>query len=305
MIVSNRFVRTYLFGSKVARIHNKSFEYCVSTAKEGWFRKLSTIIFEPRVGNTVGAGAAGFRPCGKVIYSPTLRKSDRLQLHDVIVKTLDAFGEEGCTLEQALEQIFADLKRRGIAVVTMNFAADQGQADAQFNLGGPRTNGEGVTQGDTQMAARFRRNAEQGNADAQFNSGICTTRARACPRTMRKPQRSIARRLNRASLKSSLILARRTVSVKGCPEIMLRLCFGLARLLSKVTPWHRLALASCAERAGVCPKISQRPFLVRSGGCWQAEPLGLETGCEVSRRGCINPNASRSCPRTGTGAEMV
>jgi hypothetical protein len=26
MIISNRFVRTYLFGSKVARIHNKSFQ---------------------------------------------------------------------------------------------------------------------------------------------------------------------------------------------------------------------------------------------------------------------------------------
>ena len=116
MIISNRFVRTYLFGSKVARIQNKSFQCCVSTAKEGWFQKQSTIILEPKIGNTVGAGAAGLRPCGKVIYSPTLRKSDRLQFHDVIAKTLDAFGEEGCTLEDALEQIFVDLKRRGIAV---------------------------------------------------------------------------------------------------------------------------------------------------------------------------------------------
>jgi len=108
----------------------------VSTAKDGWFQKLSTIIFEPKTGNTVGAGAAGLRPCGKVIYSPTLRKSDRLQFQDVLAKTLDAFGVEGRTLEEALEQIFADLKRRGIAVETINLAADQGETDAQFNLGG-------------------------------------------------------------------------------------------------------------------------------------------------------------------------
>jgi hypothetical protein len=181
MIISNRFVRTYLFGSKVARIHNKSFECCVSTAKEGWFQKRSTIILEPKIGNTVGAGAAGLRPCGKVIYSPTLRKNDRLQFHDVLAKTLDAAGEEGCTLEQALEQIFADLKRRGIAVETMNLAADQGQADAQFSFGGPRINGEGVPQGDAQMAARFRKNAEQGNADAQFNLGYLYHKGQGVP----------------------------------------------------------------------------------------------------------------------------
>jgi len=171
MIISNRFVRTYLFGSKVARIHNKSFQCCVSTAKEGLFQKQSTIILELKIDNTVGAGAAGLRPCGKVIYSSTLRKSDRFQFHDAIAKTLDELGEEGCTLEEALEQIFADLKRRGIAVETMNLAADQGQADAQFNLGGLYINGEGVSQDYTQAAAWYRKAAEQGDADAQFKLG--------------------------------------------------------------------------------------------------------------------------------------
>jgi hypothetical protein len=39
LIISNRFVGTYLFGSKVARIHNKSFQYCVSTAKDNFLRQ--------------------------------------------------------------------------------------------------------------------------------------------------------------------------------------------------------------------------------------------------------------------------
>jgi len=124
MIISNRFVRTYLFGSKVAIIHNKSFECCVSTAKEGWFQKQSTIILEPKIGNTMGAGPAGLRPCGKVIYSPALRKGDRLHFHDILAQMLDALGEEGCTLEEALEQIFTEWKRRGIAAETVNLAAD-------------------------------------------------------------------------------------------------------------------------------------------------------------------------------------
>jgi len=37
---------------------------------------------------------------------------------------LDALGEEGCTLEEALEQIFTEWKRRGIAAETVNLAAD-------------------------------------------------------------------------------------------------------------------------------------------------------------------------------------
>jgi len=136
MIISNSFVRTYLFRSKVAIIHNRSFECCVSTAKEGLFQKQSTVISEPKIGNTIGAGPAGLRPCGKVIYSPILGESERFQFHDVLAKTLDAAGEEGCTLEEALEQIFAELKRRGIAVQAINLAAVQDQADAESNLGG-------------------------------------------------------------------------------------------------------------------------------------------------------------------------
>jgi hypothetical protein len=187
MIISNRFVRTYLFGSKVARIHNKSFECCVSTAKEGLFQRQSTIILEPKIGNTVGAAAAGLHPCGKVIYSLTLRKSDRFQFHDVIVKTLDELGEEGCTLEEALEQIFADLKRRDIAVTTMNFAVDQGQTDAQFNLGMLYTHGEGDWQDDyTQKALWYRKAAEQGDVRAQYNLGYLYRNGKGVPQDFAK-----------------------------------------------------------------------------------------------------------------------
>jgi TPR repeat protein len=160
MIISNLFVRTYFFGSKVARIHNKSFQCCVSTAKEGLFQKQSTIILEVKTGNTVGAEAAGLRPCGKVIYSSTLRTSDRFQFHDAIAKTLDTLGEEGSILEEALEQIFADLKRRGIAVETMNLAADRGQVDSQHNLGDLYDEGRGVPQDFTQAEAWFKEGKE-------------------------------------------------------------------------------------------------------------------------------------------------
>ncbi len=266
MLISNRFVRTYLFVSKAAIIHNKSFQCHVSTAKEGLFQKLSTIIFEPRIGNTVGAGAAGFRPCGKVIYSPTLRKNDRLQLHDVIAKTLDAFGEEGCTLEEALEQIFADLKRRGIAVETINLAADQGQADAQFNSRGPRINSEGVTQGDTQMAVWFRKNAEQGGADAQFNLGYFVRQWPACPRTTHDAAFWFARRLNKATPRRNITLGFCTTKAKACPRTTRKQRFGIARRLNRASPWHKIILGFYTTRAGCASGLHASGSVVSQGG---------------------------------------
>lgn len=113
------------------------------------------------------------RPCGKVIYLPTLRNSDRFQFHDAIVKMLDALGEEGSSLEEALEQILADLKRRGVTMETINLAADQGQADARFSSAMLCTNGEGDLQDDyAQKALCYRKAAEQGDARAQYNIGV-------------------------------------------------------------------------------------------------------------------------------------
>ena len=50
--------------------------------------------------------------------------------------------------------------------------AEQGDADAQYNLGVMYDNGEGVTQDDAEAVKWYRRAAEQGNAFAQHNLGV-------------------------------------------------------------------------------------------------------------------------------------
>ena len=50
--------------------------------------------------------------------------------------------------------------------------AEQGDADAQFNLGIMYANGEGVPKDDVEAARWWRLAAEQGHARAQFNLGI-------------------------------------------------------------------------------------------------------------------------------------
>jgi hypothetical protein len=51
-------------------------------------------------------------------------------------------------------------------------AADQGRAEAQYNLGNMFAQGHGVAQSDVEAARWFRKAADQGDADAQKNLGI-------------------------------------------------------------------------------------------------------------------------------------
>ncbi|WP_244060843.1 tetratricopeptide repeat protein, partial [Aeromonas caviae] len=51
-------------------------------------------------------------------------------------------------------------------------AAEQGNAEAQFNLGVMYATGQGVPQDIQQVVTWLRKAAEQGNAEAQFNLGV-------------------------------------------------------------------------------------------------------------------------------------
>jgi len=52
-------------------------------------------------------------------------------------------------------------------------AADAGDADAQFSLGGCYSQGDGVAKDAEQAVSWYRRAADAGDADAQFNLGVC------------------------------------------------------------------------------------------------------------------------------------
>ena len=51
-------------------------------------------------------------------------------------------------------------------------AAEQGFAEAQYNLGVMYANGQGVRQDYTQAVQWYRKAAEQGLAEAQYNLGV-------------------------------------------------------------------------------------------------------------------------------------
>ena len=51
-------------------------------------------------------------------------------------------------------------------------AADQGNAEAQYNLGAMYRAGQGVPQGNAEAVRWFRKAADQGDAKAQYNLGV-------------------------------------------------------------------------------------------------------------------------------------
>ena len=80
------------------------------------------------------------------------------------------------------------------AATWLKFSAEQGNADAQNNLGFLYKQGRGVTQNDTQAASWFNEAAAQGHADAQYNYGKMLQDGRGVPkarsRSLLAPTRS-------------------------------------------------------------------------------------------------------------------
>ena len=65
-----------------------------------------------------------------------------------------------------------DRKNYPVALKIFTKLAEQGDANAQFNLGVMYANGKGVPKDASQAVTWFRKAAEQGDAKAQFNLGV-------------------------------------------------------------------------------------------------------------------------------------
>src|SRR5215475_5081226 len=62
-------------------------------------------------------------------------------------------------------------------------AADQGDPNAQFNMGDMCANGWGEPQDDAEAAMWYRKAADQGDTDAQYNLGVINAEGRGVPQS--------------------------------------------------------------------------------------------------------------------------
>jgi hypothetical protein len=106
------------FGGRLSVLHHSDGKFVtISTAKEGLLKGLSTMIME-------GIPTLSLRPCAKVMYSPSLRKSDRQQFHETITGGIDiGLNVDGLTLYDAIDLVCGELRQRGVISELINIAS--------------------------------------------------------------------------------------------------------------------------------------------------------------------------------------
>ena len=158
-------------------------------------------------------------------------------------------------------------------------AAEQGNAQAQFNLGVMYGLGQGVPHDDTQAVAWFLKAAEQGNAYAQTNLGV-----------MYKDGRGVAPDDARAVAWYSKAAEQKDAVAQYGLGVMYREGRGVAQDDAEAAQWFRKAAeqgnltpnlisASCTRKAGALRKTTQK----RSNGT--ARLLSRETPTAQSSLG--------------------
>ena len=101
------------FGGKVSTIETPSFSCFVSTAKDGFFRKQSMVIWDTT------SGFSSRQIAAKLDYKELLDSNARLGLHDTIIHVIDESGMKGVTLSETIATLFERLHREGIATPTI------------------------------------------------------------------------------------------------------------------------------------------------------------------------------------------
>jgi Sel1 repeat len=133
--------------------------------------------------------------------------------------------------------------------------ADQGQADAQFNLGLMYYRGEGIPQNYVEAMRWCRLAADQGHAFAQSHLGPCTTKATAYRRTSLRRRNGIAALTTKATLSASTISGSCTTMARAYRRTTLRRRNGIAARPTKATLTLNSISASCSTRARAYPKL--------------------------------------------------
>jgi TPR repeat protein len=128
-------------------------------------------------------------------------------------------------------------------------AGEQGHRVAQHNIGVMYANGQGVPQDSATAVAWYRKAGEQGLSSASTTSAACITKVKACRRTTCKRRRGIEKLPTKAMPMLSTTSVSYTPKVKACQRTpRLQRC-GFDGLRSRAMPPRSMPSASCAIAA--------------------------------------------------------
>ena len=133
-------------------------------------------------------------------------------------------------------------------------AAEQGDADAQNNLGVMYIRGEGVTQDSAEAGQWYRQAAEQGHARAQYNLGVMYIRGEGVTQDSAEAARWYRQARNKTMPVRSTISVSCTPMAMACPRMMPRPCAGTVRPRNRDMLVRSTISVSCTPMAMVWPE---------------------------------------------------
>lgn len=111
------FTKDGSFSSRVTVITESNCCYAISTAKEGIFKGLSTMVYECSAEPFVTK-----RGVAKVVYSKFVSRNDRLGLHDNFAEYLNVAIGDGLDISTAIRTFVLPLKEKGVITDFINVA---------------------------------------------------------------------------------------------------------------------------------------------------------------------------------------
>jgi len=101
---------------KVTTIETDNFFVKVSTAKEGFFKKPSTVILVLSPSDRFG-----LKSVGKIIYASSLSREDCYKMHDTVCNMMDEDGKL-FTLHESIDITIFNLNQDGLLAEGINLS---------------------------------------------------------------------------------------------------------------------------------------------------------------------------------------
>ena len=139
-------------------------------------------------------------------------------------------------------------------------AAEQGHADAQYNLGIMYYEGKGVPQTTRKPSAGIARPPSRGTPTRQYNLGIMYYEGKGVPQDHAEAIRWYRKAAEQGHASAQTNLGVMYYEGKGVPQTTRKPSAGIARPPSRGTPTRSTTSASCMPRAKACRRIMYSPM---------------------------------------------
>ncbi len=123
----------YPYFSRVTTIQTALFCCMVSTVKDGFFERQSTIVLEMASPDSVKPR----RGVARFIYTPAMGSLERLKLHDLFVKTLDRAGQTS-SLSTAIGVASEVFRNNGVVSDVVDLRANSVRYKSSWNFASAR-----------------------------------------------------------------------------------------------------------------------------------------------------------------------